>query len=219
MDSTIVLASLAAMCSVLLMHERGRSPPTDDAVGASRAGAHDAVEPRALRMTLALVLASIQSGSELLPALCEHVGEDLADIHDDVDARQIEQRLLARRLPEETHAEIVEAAYGLQAAFRVVAYLGCSPLRCVEAVSASCDCLRLREDLRRNAFAVPKSTVKLLMGLPVVTLLLGEVLGAHPTLVLFGSVQGMSMLLLGVMAYATGSMWIKRMFTQFEGRL
>lgn len=68
--------------------------------------------------------------------------------------------------------------------------LGCPAVRCFDAVCESYARLRLREDLKRNAFAVPQSTVRMLMGLPAVTVALGELLGAHPLGVLFGSVQG-----------------------------
>lgn len=38
---------------------------------------------------------------------------------------------------------------------------------------------RLLDDLRANAFAMPKATMKLLMALPLLTVLLGEGMGVH----------------------------------------
>ncbi|PAU66763.1 Flp pilus assembly protein, partial [Bifidobacterium italicum] len=83
--------------------------------------------------------------------------------------------------------------------------------RCVEAVRAAHARIHMREELRRNAFAVPQSTVKMLLGLPAVTVVLGEVLGADPIGVLFGSWQGMCCLGFGGVCYAFGAVWMLRL--------
>ena len=58
------------------------------------------------------------------------------------------------------------------------------------AVAASLKRRRLLDDLRANAFAMPQATVKLLMALPLLTVMLGECMGAHPLRFLVEDVKG-----------------------------
>ena len=141
----------------------------------------------------------------------------MTDVNGDCDADAIAALLQAHRLAEETDAQICAAAHGICAAYGVSHRLGCPAARCFEAVRESYARLRLREDLKRNAFAVPRSTVRMLMGLPAVTVALGELLGAHPLSVLFGSVQGMCCLLLGSICYAVGAAWMHRLMLAMIG--
>ena len=133
------------------------------------------------------------------------------DCNGDIYVDLLAEALHARALPGETDAEIRHASCGLRAACRLGLRLGCPTARCVEAVRAAHARIHMREELRRNAFAVPQSTVKMLLGLPVVTVALGEVLGADPIGVLFGSWQGLCCLGLGVVCYAFGAVWMHRL--------
>ena len=141
----------------------------------------------------------------------------VTDANGDCDAEAIATLLQAHRLTEETDAQIRAAAHGICAAYGVSHRLGCPAVRCFDAVRESYARLRLREDLKRNAFAVPQSTVRMLMGLPAVTVALGELLGAHPLGVLFGSVQGVCCLLLGSVCYAVGGAWMHRLMLAMIG--
>ena len=67
----------------------------------------------------------------------------------------------------------------LYAACRLSLTLGCETDRCLQAVAESLKRQRLLDDLRANAFAMPKATMKLLMALPLLTVLLGEGMGVH----------------------------------------
>ena len=67
----------------------------------------------------------------------------------------------------------------LYAACQLSLTLGCETGRCLQAVAESLKRQRLLDDLRANAFAMPKATVKLLMALPLLTVLLGEGMGAQ----------------------------------------
>ncbi|WP_051198466.1 hypothetical protein [Bifidobacterium sp. AGR2158] len=135
----------------------------------------------------------------------------MTDCNGDIDVGLLAGALRASALPGETAAEIRHASHGLRAACRLGLRLGCPTARCVEAVRAAHVRIHMREELRRNAFAVPQSTVKMLLGLPAVTVVLGEVLGANPIGVLFGSWQGMCCLGLGVVCYALGAVWMHRL--------
>lgn len=135
----------------------------------------------------------------------------MSDCNGDVDVELLAEALHVAALPGETAAEVRHASHGLRAACRLGLRLGCPTARCVEAVRAAHARIHMREELRRNAFAVPQSTVKMLLGLPAVTVVLGEVLGADPIGVLFGSWQGMCCLGLGVVCYAFGAVWMHRL--------
>lgn len=175
-------------------------------------GAPAQATPRhGLAVTLALVAASLKAGAGTCQALERQLGEGLEDMHGDLDVSVVRERLQRCRLEEETRAEVDQVAHGLRAAVLMSRLLGCPVARCVEAVRASAARMRLREDLRRNAFAVPTSTMRLLLGLPAVVLVLGELMGAHPLHVLFGSWQGAVLLVLGVGCYAAGVAWMRRL--------
>lgn len=197
------IAALACTMAVVAWPAHGRDP----------AGVPSA-EPtprRGLAVTLALVAASLKAGAGTRQALERHLGEGLDDVDGDLDVDVVRQRLRRCRLDEETGAEVDEVAHGLRAAVLVSRMLGCPLARCVEAVRSSAARMRLREDLRRNAFAMPASTMRLLLGLPVVVLVLGELMGAHPLCVLFGSWQGALLLVLGMGCYASGVAWMRRL--------
>ena len=89
--------------------------------------------------------------------------------------------------------------------------LGCPAARCLEAVRAGYLRARLQDDLRANAFAMPKSTARMLLALPAVVVFLGELLGADPLGMLFGSAQGRAMLCLGTICYVGGLLWMQRL--------
>ena len=208
-----------------------------EAPGASAGETHIGSGNRGVSVVLAGVVASLQGGAGVLEALpsqsrarasplsspCGGMPPGLVaraavtDANGDCDAEAIATLLQAHRLTEETDAQIRAAAHGICAAYGVSHRLGCPAVRCFDAVRESYARLRLREDLKRNVFAVPRSTVRMLMGLPAVTVALGELLGAHPLGVLFGSVQGVCCLLLGSVCYAVGGAWMHRLMLAMIG--
>ena len=98
-----------------------------------------------------------------------------------------------RRLPDESPAQVLEAARGVTAAAVLTAYRQ----------------MRLMQNLRSQACAVPKATVGLLSALPAVTVALGELLGARPLAFLLGSPRGVVCLVLGGCCYAAGLAWMR----------
>ena len=75
-------------------------------------------------------------------------------------------------------------------------------------------CAALLDDLRANAFAMPQATVKLLMALPLLTVMLGECMGAHPLRFLVEDVKGWMCLGFAGCCYAVGWYWIRRLMRQ-----
>ena len=102
----------------------------------------------------------------------------------------------------------------LHAACTLSLQLGCEMSRCLEAVAASLKRRRLLDDLRANAFAMPQATVKLLMALPLLTVMLGECMGAHPLRFLVEDVKGWMCLGFAGCCYAVGWYWIRRLMRQ-----
>lgn len=78
-----------------------------------------------------------------------------------------------------------------------------------EAVLTAYRQMRLMQNLRSQACAVPKATVGLLSALPAVTVALGELLGARPLAFLLGSPRGVVCLTLGGCCYAAGLAWMR----------
>lgn len=84
----------------------------------------------------------------------------------------------------------------------------------LQAVAESLKRQRLLDDLRANAFAMPKATVKLLMALPQLTVLLGEGMGAHSLTFLFSGVRGWACLGFACVCYGFGLVWIRALMRQ-----
>lgn len=114
-----------------------------------------------------------------------------------------------RRLPDESPAQVLEAARGVTAAAVLSDELGCQAVPCLEAVLTAYRQMRLMQNLRSQACAVPKATVGLLSALPAVTVALGELLGARPLAFLLGSPRGVVCLVLGGCCHAAGLAWMR----------
>lgn len=130
---------------------------------------------------------------------------------------RIREIIAERAQPQERGAHVAQVAADVRAAARVSELLGCPAVRCLEAVGAAYRRSRLLDDLRSQAFAVPRATVRLLTALPVVTVMLGELLGARPLAFLFGSPQGLLCLALGLCWYAGGLAWMRAMLRGMDG--
>lgn len=104
-----------------------------------------------------------------------------------------------RRLPDESPAQVLEAARGVTAAAVLSDELGCQAVPCLEAVLTAYRQMRLMQNLRSQACAVPKATVGLLSAL----------LEARPLAFLLGSPRGVVCLVLGGCCYAAGLAWMR----------
>lgn len=226
-----IAAALAVLLAVLL-HDGaetrldrldGRAGGSVEAAGGRRAG---------IGAELAGLAAALRAGHDMPSSLEHRFGTDarcmerkrptfipdgdVTDCNGGIDIARLADVLRVRALPDETEDEVRYAASGLRAACALGIRVGCPMARCVEAVRMAHARIHMREELKRNAFAVPQSTVKMLLGLPAVTVILGEVLGADPLGVLFGSWQGMCCLVLGAMCHAAGAVWMRRLMARME---
>lgn len=127
---------------------------------------------------------------------------------------RIDMAVRSRCSLQEQHKHVDQLGAELHAACTLSLQLGCEMSRCLEAVAASLKRRRLLDDLRANAFAMPQATVKLLMALPLLTVMLGECMGAHPLRFLVEDVKGWMCLGFAGCCYAVGWYWIRRLMRQ-----
>ena len=127
---------------------------------------------------------------------------------------RIDMAVRSRCSLQEQHKHVDQLGAELHAACTLSLQLGCEMSRCLEAVAASLKRRRLLDDLRVNAFAMPQATVKLLMALPLLTVMLGECMGAHPLRFLVEDVKGWMCLGFAGCCYAVGWYWIRRLMRQ-----
>jgi tight adherence protein B len=70
---------------------------------------------------------------------------------------------------------------------------------------------------RRSAFAGPRATGRILLGLPVAGIALGALLGADPLRMLFGTVPGRVLLVSGCALTLAGWWWMRSLLRSAEG--
>ena len=126
-------------------------------------------------------------------------------------ASRLKRLLMRQRMPGESAAQAEHVAFELAVACAMCERSGCSLADCLDVVGENHRISRLLHDSRRSAFAVPRATAALLGALPLVTIGLGELLGARPVQVLFGSAQGNACLAVGGAGYALGLLWMSSM--------
>ena len=113
---------------------------------------------------------------------------------------------------DETMRQVESMAFEFTAACRLSERSGCEMVRCLDVVADDYRRLRMMEDLRRNAFAMPLATVRLLSALPFLTVAMGMLLGGDPVGFLLGSAGGMACLGLGGVCYLIGLVWLRALF-------
>ncbi|WP_152209221.1 type II secretion system F family protein [Bifidobacterium cebidarum] len=154
----------------------------------------------------------MNSGGTLLEAAEEQYGGHFAT-RELTEARL--RKLCERaKLPDETPEQITRISQSMYAASQVSGRLGCRASPCLEVVLAAYRQLRLLQNLKAQALAVPKATVSLLSALPIVTILLGELLGSRPLEFLFDQTRGLICLLLGICCYAVGLIWVRALLRE-----
>lgn len=159
--------------------------------------------------TIAAMGAAIRHGATAVQAFEEQAGRPFATGR--VTRLRAQEALERRARTEETQRDLELVARQLAAACALGDELGGGTARCLDAVAASWRRTRLLEDRRRVAMAGPEATVRMLTGLPVATVVVGELLGARPLAWLTGSLGGWMCFAAGLGCYAVGLAWMRRM--------
>ncbi|PLS28730.1 hypothetical protein [Bifidobacterium parmae] len=165
--------------------------------------------------TIAAVIARVKGGGDAAEAFEEQGGVRFATPR--VTAARAANVLRMRAKADETEADVATAARHLAAACRLSEHTGCELSHCLEAVADDQRRARRAAELKRQTFAMPKATIRLLSALPAVTVALGELLGARPVAFLFEEPQGLLCLGLGGLWYAAGLVWTRRLLATFDG--
>lgn len=159
-----------------------------------------------IAQVIASAIARMKGGGTLLESFEEQYGRRFAVPR--LTATRLTALFEARRLPDESPAQIRHAALGVAAAAMLSDELGCQAAPCLEAVLSAYRQLRLTQHLTAQAFAVPKATIGLLSALPAATVALGELMGAKSLAFLLGSSRGLACLALGGCCYVAGLAWV-----------
>ncbi|MFU0549184.1 type II secretion system F family protein [Gardnerella piotii] len=106
--------------------------------------------------------------------------------------------------------DIRKIAQSLMSVYKLSNSIGCPMADCVQAVADSYYANKRVDDLSAEVFAMPKATIKLLIALPFLSLLTGQLLGANPILMIFTSYKGYTLLSVGMAFYAVGVIWVAR---------
>ena len=163
---------------------------------------------------VAALRASVRSGATLVEAFEQLQGSSFAV--PELTRFRIARAVRSRCSSQERRDMAKDLDAELYAACALSLSLGCETGRCLEAVAASLQRQRLLTDLRNNAFAIPQATVKLLMALPLLTVMLGEGMGVHPLHFLLTSAKGWACFGFAGCCYIVGLCWI-RMLMRREG--
>lgn len=125
------------------------------------------------------------------------------------------QSLMRARESSELNVRVHRLSVQVLACVRLSEVLGCPLAQSLMVVLRLFRRSKHTDDLRSQAFSMPKATVKLLSALPLVTLLGGEVLGARPLNYLLSGVGGWLCLVLGLGFYGFGMYWIRSLLRDF----
>lgn len=180
-------------------------------------GGHDDVRRRVgLSATIAAVTARVRNGGEVVAAFEEQAGHGFAVR--ELDARRL-RTLLRERAADDEADEVDEIASMTAAACSLSRTLGCSMVRCLDAVADRHRHIERMRRLREAAFATPRSTVRLLSALPLLTLVVGMALGANPLDFLFDGGAGTLCLIAGIWCHVLGTVWLCALFDRCRERM
>lgn len=208
----VTVATLAVAFAVPWIRIQGerRRMPTIDAM-TCRAPIPSA---SGIGSVIAAIIARTASGSTAIDAFQEQFGARFATPR--ITADRAAAMLRRHASGEDTEHDIIRIARHLASACALSERLGCEAHRCLQSVSDSYRRECKARDLRKEAFAAPKATIRLMSALPLATVALGEFMGAHPIAFLLGSSAGMACLVGGLVWYGLGLLWIRRLFEQFQ---
>ncbi|KAA8819114.1 hypothetical protein CSQ85_05905 [Bifidobacterium rousetti] len=179
--------------------------PTDSAAdGPAKTGVDAAI---------AAVVARTKGGGSAVDAFQDQGGIRFATPQ--VSPARAAAVLRARAGRNDTDEDIERTAKHLAAACRLSERLGCAVSHCLEAVAANHRRESKAYDLKQQAFAGPKASIKLLSALPLITIIASELMGSHSARFLLTNPIGWGCLVIGLAWYGAGMLWTHRMLGAF----
>ncbi|MFT8704928.1 MAG: hypothetical protein ABF805_06070 [Bifidobacterium sp.] len=165
--------------------------------------------PGAHHMGTQALIASLSSllrnGSDVVTAFEELAGRKFAT--KELNLQRAMNLVEAAHGRRGNRAETLRVAHHLLAAYRLSAQSGCEMVKCLDAVGASLSRSQRIEALRSQACSMPLATIRLLSWLPLVSIALGELIGAKTMRFLFTTFSGAICLAIGLGLYACGLAW------------
>lgn len=156
---------------------------------------------------IAALTSFMRNGADIVTACEEVSGQSFAS--KEITLRRAINMVQATRDGSEENSQLMRAAHHIHAAYRLSARSGCEMVKCLEAVRASMRQQTRLDELRRQAFSMPLATIRLLTWLPVLSIALGELIGAKTLRFLFTSLPGAACLAVGASLYALGLVWTR----------
>lgn len=163
---------------------------------------------------IASLVALVRNGSGLVEAYEELSGRRFAT--KEVTYDRVHTMLREWCLPDEQDEGMEVIAVALVALYRLSTDSGCRASDCLQVVADMQKRQAAMKDARDGAFAMPRATVKLLSGLPILTVFLGELMGAHPLFFLFQPGAGLGCLVTGTCFYCAGLIWMRGLLNGLE---
>lgn len=155
---------------------------------------------------IASLISFVQNGGGLVEAFEDAAGHRFATRQVTYD--RVYAIICDRCLPEEGLMGKETIARALITVCSLSAESGCRASDCLQAVASMQKRLSDLAEARTRAFSLPKATVKLLSFLPILTVVLGELMGAHPLAYLFKPGMGLTCLGAGSFFYCLGLLWM-----------
>lgn len=94
--------------------------------------------------------------------------------------------------------------------------LGGSPKPALQRLAEVLDAQESQLQQIELAYAAPKATARLVMGLPIIALLLGQLLGLNPVAAIIGSPIGFISFALGLVLLVVGQLWVQQLLVKAQ---
>ena len=168
-----------------------------------------------LAVLIASLLAFVDNGGGLIEAFEEASGRRFAT--QEVTRERVMAMLENRCLPQERGPTLTIMAQALMACYGLSAIMGCRASDGLRTVAVMQRRRAALDEAREKAFAVPRATIRLLSILPVLTIIMGEFMGARPLTFLCRPGPGTICLILGAVFYVLGLVWIHQLMNDLGG--
>ncbi len=165
-----------------------------------------------LAVLITSLLAFVDNGGGLIEAFEEASGRRFAT--QEVTRERVMAMLENRCLPQERGPTLTIMAQALMACYGLSAIMGCRASDGLRTVAVMQRRRAALDEAREKAFAVPRATIRLLSILPVLTIIMGEFMGARPLTFLCRPGPGTICLILGAAFYVVGLVWIHQLMNE-----
>lgn len=167
-----------------------------------------------IRAILAHIMSTLRNGGTTLQAFQDLTGYTYPTAL--LSLERVHHVCAVRKLPDESTSVTEQVAVEAYMAYALSEQIGCETSRCLQVVIDAYKRAQLLHDLREQALTTPQATARLLAALPLLTLVLGEAMGAHPLRFLCMTTLGRICLVAALFWYIAGLVWIRRLLAAVQ---